>query len=287
MLKMSHFALKSLLVSTVATSLAICNLSAFAESGVVPINAGSVAVVDLPASSAKSIALDIEDARFASRSVGRLRLKADGIDFRNGILQALHAHMADGNFDNNIKVDEFNINTAGFSFDTMELLNHQRFVLDNPITAAVNLKISEKNLNNFFAHPKTIEKLEKALQKKTGGLKLLRFSNPTLELLGKNRVKLNVLMIAGDAVGAPLEMTGEMRVKRRKLEFNDLEVSSGRSALPVDIAAVFEKQLNHLIDLEKLGKHHFTIHARNVNVSKKMVEINGDAAMTRLEFGKI
>jgi hypothetical protein len=276
--------MKKLLVASLALGLMIA--PAFAESQVAPINAGSLGVVDIPVSTAKSITLDIEDARFASRSVGRLTLEARGINFRNGVLETLRANMLNGNFDNNIKVDEFIINTSAFSFDTFELLNHQRFVLDKPITAAIQLRISEDNLNNFFTHPKTIEKLEKAIQKKTGGLKLISFSNPSLELLGGDKVKLNTLIVIGDAVGAPLEMIGKMKVKNNKLVFSDLDVTSSDTRLPVDVASVFQSQLNSLIDLEKLGESHFTVQAKNLKISKKMVEIDGNAAMTRLEFGK-
>ncbi len=250
------------------------------------INAGTVGITDLPTSSARSITLDIQDARFSSRSVGRLKLQANGIDFKQGVLQSLKADMINGHFDNNIKVDEFIINTNSFSFDTLELLSHQRFILDQPVTAQVELHISEENLQNFFAHPKTVTKLEQAIRKKTGGMDLIRFSNPTLDLLGGEKIRMNLMVVVGQAIAAPITIEGQMKIKRQKLMFRDLKVTSSDTALPVDIASAIQSQLNKLVDLEKLGaKNNFVILARSVKGTKHKVSITGLATMTRLEFG--
>lgn len=275
-------------LSAVALSVAILAANpftvAFSADTLNPINSSGVVLIDLPASSAESIRLDIKQARLAAQSVGRLILDAQGIDFKKGALTSLGAEVQDGNFDN-ILVDKLTLNTTAFSFDTLELLNHRRFVLDHAINAAVSMKISEQSLNKFVSNPKTIEKIQKAVSKKTGGMNLISFSNPSLKLMGGNRVKLTLNSTLGNAVVAPMELNGNLAVKSGKLSFENLQLKSNGTQLPVDISDVFEKKLNEMIDLEKLGKNNFVIQAEKLSVTGKMLEISGNAALTRLDFG--
>jgi hypothetical protein len=248
------------------------------------LNSAGVAVIDLPSSTAESIRLDIKQARFASHSVGRMILDAQGVDFKKGALTSLGADIADGNFDN-VLVDQLKLDTSGFSFDSLELLNHRRFVLDQPINAKVFLKISEKSLNNFITNPKTMEKLQKAVSKKTGNFNLITFSNPTFKFTDRAKVRLTMDSSLGNAVAVPMEFNGNLNVENGKLVFNNLKMTSNGVQLPVDISDIFQKKLNELVDLQKLGKNNFVIHADKMNVSNHNLEINGTAALTRLEFG--
>jgi hypothetical protein len=241
--------------------------------------------VDLPVSSADAVRLDIKQGRFAAQSVGHLMLDAQGIDFRNGTLKSLGAEMSQGNFDN-VMVDMLKLNTNAFSFDTVELLNHQRFILDKPVNATVQLRISEDSLNTFVANPKTIEKLEKAVAKKTGNIRLIQFSNPSLKLSDKNRVKVLMGLTFGNAVAAPVEFDGRLVAEGGKVLFKGLQMKSNGVDLPVDISDIFEKKLNEMVDVTKLGKNNFTINADTATVAGKMLDVKGTAALTRLEFGK-
>ena len=252
-----------------------------------PIQAGTASMVDLPDSLAKSVTLNIEDARFASRSVGHLTLRATNIDFRQGVLSALHANLKQGNLDNNVLVDELTIDTEGFRFDTLELLNHQRFVLREPIQAGVSLLMSEASLNTFVSHPKTIQRLEKALQKKTGGIRVITLTQPRLRLQGRNAVDLLMNVIVGQSLVTPVEIKGKLKIDdRQRLVFDRLKITSGGALLPVDIAHVIEKQLNDAINLKKMGGKHFVIAAERLKITSKTLQISGHATMTRLEFGK-
>ena len=258
----------------------------FTNNNTLGLNAGSVAFIDLPESTAQSIILDINQARFAQQSVGRLTLNATGIDFKQGNLQKLKASMQDGNF-NNMLVNELVLDSAPFHFDTFELLNHRRFILDKPVSAGVSLKISEANLNSFIRSPKTIGKLEAAVAKKTGGIKLIQFSNPTVEIPnGRSRVKLTMQVSLASALATPVEMSGILTVSGGKLVFQQLKVVSNQVQLPVDIAAVFEKKLNELIDVERIGRSNFSIYAQSLSIHQKTIQILGNATLSRLEFGK-
>lgn len=255
-----------------------------AQSNLPPINSSGVVVIDLPASTAESIRLDIKQGRFASQSVGRLVLDAQGIDFKKGSLNSLGAEVSDGNFDN-VLVDSLKMNTQAFSFDTLELLNHRRFVLDHPVNASVALKISEESFNRIVASPKTLEKLEKAVAKKTGNISLIQFSNPSIKFMDRNRVKFSVNSSLANAVGAPMEFTGKLGVEKGKLSFNGLKMTSNGVQLPVDVSDIVQKKLNELIDLEKLGKSNFVIRAQDLSLNKGMMEVRGMASLNRLEFG--
>ncbi|MBK8190841.1 MAG: LmeA family phospholipid-binding protein [Vampirovibrionales bacterium] len=272
--------------SIIALSALFCLQGLVFAEGVTPLNAGSASMVDLPNTSAKAITLDIEDARFASRSVGRLKLEAQGVDFRNGALNSLRATMQSGYFDNNLKVDELALVTRGFSFDPMELLNHQRFLLTQPVTADVHLTLSEDNLNAFFSNPKTIEKLENAIARKTAGVKLVTLSNPSLTLRGKDAAQMNLTVVVGQAVAAPMQLDGKLGVNNGKLAFRDLAVTASQAALPVDVSRTIEKELNKAIDIERLGKDDFQVRAERLTFGRKLIRIDGTASLTRLSFGK-
>jgi len=251
-----------------------------------PIRAGGAVALDLPDSSAQSISLDIVKGRFADYSVGRITLTGSGMDFRNGSLQGLKADIAEGNFDN-LLVDKLLLVTPGFSFDTMQLLNSRTFVLSQPVTASVNISMSEDSLNHFLSNPKTLAKLEKAIQKQTGGLKLVTFSNPSLALLGGNRLKVNVTGIIAQGLAVPLEMNGNLALKNGQLAVQNLTLASGGNdlQLPVDVAKSFQDKLNELIDFKRLGKNSLVITADKMKFSGKTLLIEGHATLTKLQFG--
>ena len=251
-----------------------------------PIQAGGAVALDLPDSSAQAITLDILKGRFADYSVGRITLTGSGMDFRNGTLAGLKADIAQGNFDN-LLVDHFLLTAPGFSFDTMQLLNNRTFVLSEPVTASVNLSISEEGLNRFLANPKTMGKIEKAIQKQTGGLKLVTFSNPSLALVGGNKVKVNVTGIIAQGLAVPLEMTGHLGLSNGQLVMQDLAVASGGNdlQLPLDVAKSFQDKINEMIDFKKLGKSSMIITADKLKFAGKTLQIEGHATLTRLQFG--
>ncbi len=247
--------------------------------------AGSVAI-DLPDSSAQSVTLDIVKGRFADYSVGRITLTGQGIDFRNGTLQGLKADVLDGDFDN-LPVNKLSINAPAFSFNTMELLNNRTFLLNQPVSAAVNVVISEGNLNRFIASPKTLGKIEKAIEKKTGGMRLLTFSNPNLKLMAGNKLKLTVNGIFAQGMAIPMEMTGNLGLQAGQLRLSNLTLMSNGTQipLPVNVADVFEDRLNEMIDFKKLGKNAMVIQGESLKVTGGNLVIDGHATLTRLKFG--
>lgn len=258
-------------------------LPARAEERVV---AAGVASIDLPESHAKQVSLEIIDGSFNYYNAGKIRVEANAIDFRNGSLGGLHVNVAKGDFDN-IWVDQMNIQTAAFNFDTFELLNHRRFVFAQPINGSVNLTISEDSLNHFLQHPKTLERLEKAVAKKTGGMKVMTFSNPQLKMLKDNQIQLDVLTTVGGGIQVPVQMLGKLAILNNNLAFSNLKVVSQNNEvpLPLDVTKPMEKQLNDLINLEKLGKQTFVIRANSLKMKKGVIDIAGDATFTKLEFG--
>jgi hypothetical protein len=258
----------------------------------VPTLTGGSVMLDLPSGSAENIILDIQQGRFANQSVGNLKLNAQGIDFRQGSLKSLGAEVKDGQFEN-IPVDLLKLNASAFSFDTLELLNHRRFILAKPVDAGVLVRISEANLNKYLANPKTIDRLEKAIARKTGNVALIKLTNPAIVLGGKamgkgggNKVKLTLNATISDLASTPLELLGTLGSNQGKLQFMDMVLSSNGMPLPVDVASILQTKLNEMIDLERLGKNNFTIRAQNVSVANHQLEVTGQAALTRLEFGQ-
>jgi hypothetical protein len=174
-----------------------------------------------------------------------------------------------------------------FSFDTMQLLNNRTFVLAQPVSAQVNLQITEEGINRFLANPKTMAKIEKSIQKQTGGMKLVTFSNPNLTLLGGNRVKLTVTAMVAQGLAVPLEMNGKLSIQNGQIALSDLNIlSSGNQIqLPVDVASTFQDKINELIDFKRLGKNSLVITADSMKLSGKTLHIDGHATLTRLQFG--
>lgn len=277
---------RKLLLSLLAASVMMSPLAFAQQQKVAPVmGAGSVAI-DLPDSSAQSVTLDIVQGRFSDYSVGRITLTGNGIDFRNGTLQGLKADVLDGDFDN-LPVNKLSLNTPAFSFNTLELLNNRTFLLSQPVNARVHLTISEANLNRFLTNPKTLGQIEKSIQKKTGGMKLLTFSNPHISLLSGNKVKLDVTGVLAQNMAIPMEMTGSLGLHAGQLKLNNLNLSSNGTQLPVpvDVAKVFEEKLNEMIDFKKLGKNAMVIQADSIKLNGHNLIIEGNATLTKLKFG--
>ncbi len=251
-----------------------------------PIRAGGVMAMDLPDSSAQSIALDIVKGRFSDYSVGRMTLTATGIDFKQGALQGLKAEIAQGNFDN-LLVDKMTMIAPAFSFNTMELLNNHTFVLNQPVNAKVSLQISEAGINQFIANPKTMEKIEKSITRKTGGLKLVEFSNARFYLLSNSNVRMTVNTIVGQGMTVPLEMNGHIGLVNGQIAISDMKVTSSdnKVQLPFDVSTTFQDKINDMIDFKKLGKNSLIITADSMKLTGKTMNIEGHAQLTKLKFG--
>ncbi|MGE0200460.1 MAG: LmeA family phospholipid-binding protein [Candidatus Melainabacteria bacterium] len=258
--------------------------AALAESAAMQLG---TAAVDLPDSTAQTVRLELDQARFSEHSVGKLILSLKDVDFRQGQLSSLGAELHDGQFDQ-VVVDAMNIDTDAFSFDTFELLNHRRFVLDQPITGRVSLSLSEDSLNRFITNPRTLKKLEDAIKKQTGGIKLVTFSNPSIRLYKDKYVQLAMNTVVAGGVVVPMQMQGKLGLKSGNLQIQNLELTSEKNQLnlPVDVVNLLEDKLNDLINLEKLGKKDFIIHADSMSIKKGVIALNGSAKFTRLSFGK-
>lgn len=250
------------------------------------IKAGGVVALDLPDSSAQSVSLDIVKGRFSEYSVGRIILTGSGIDFRNGTLQGLKADILEGDFDS-LLVDKMALVAPAFSFDTMQLLNNRSFVLSQPVTAKVSIAISETGLNRFLANPKTLGKIEKAIQKQTGGIKLVTFSNPSFHLAGGNKVKMNVTGVVAQGLSVPMEMTGLLAIQSGQLNIQNMQITSSGNQLelPLDVAKSFQSKINEMIDFKRLGKNSMVINADTMKVTGKTLNIEGHATLTKLQFG--
>jgi hypothetical protein len=249
-----------------------------------PISAGNATVVDIPAGSAESLRFDILKGRFAEQSVDKLSMTATGIDFKQGRLQGLMADMANAQFDH-LVLDAMSLKTGAFAFDPMELMNKRRFLLSQPVAGQVQIRLSESHLNQYFAHPQTLEKLEKAANKKLGNMGLIKLSNPVLTLLGKNRLKANLNLSLGGAIATPVEMIGVLNLNAGKIVLGNVALTSNGAALPFDLASVFTSKFNEAIDLEKLGKKTFVVSVSKLATVGKSLDLNGQVKLTKLEFG--
>lgn len=246
----------------------------------------STSAVDLPDSFADNLQLHIGEGRFAEYSVGDLTLNLNQVNFKEGRLASFKANLEGGRFED-IWVEGMTVNTSGFSFDTFELLNHRRFVLTEPINGDVELTLTEDGLNHFIKSPSVLGRLEKAIAKKTGGIKLIAFTNPELSLHRGGKAELDLFVNAGGAL-IPAKMEGEFDLKDGRLQFSDLELSSDKQPFPFadQVAPVIEKELNKAIDLRKLGGRDFAIHARDMKWKSDKIVLTGFAKISRMEFGK-
>jgi LmeA-like phospholipid-binding len=251
-----------------------------------PIKAGGVMALDLPDSSAQAITLDITKGRFSDYSVGRVVVSATGMDFKSGTLQSLKTDIKDGLFEN-VPVEKLNIDVPGFSFDTMQLLNTHTFVLTQPVNGKVMLTLNEADINRFLANPKTIQKIEKSLQKQTGGLKLITFNNPNFVLMGGGKIKITVNSTVAQGLAVPLQMLGNLGIRNGQLEVTNLTMSSSGNNVqfPVDLATTMQNKINELIDFKRLGKNSLVIYADTMKQTGKSLILNGHATVTRLKFG--
>jgi hypothetical protein len=164
-------------------------------------------------------------------------------------------------------------------------MTHRRFLLNQPVQGRVHIKLSEAHLNDYFASPRTLEKLEKAANKKLGNLGLLRFSKPAITLLGKNRLKAILYVALGGAIATPVELQGLLSTQTGNVLLTDVTLSSNGSPLPFDLAGVFTQKFNEAIDLERLGKKTFVVRVDKLATLGKTLDLNGNVQVTRLEFG--
>lgn len=257
-------------------------ISTFAEDFV--LQGGSVEKKDIPSGSAKRIELTIEDGRFDEHSSGELTLLLENIDFKAGKAANLTADVRDGHFDA-VLLDELHFETGAFAFDSLELMNSRRFVMKQPVNAKLYLEISEDNMQAFLSNPKTIGKLEKAIAKNTGGLRLIRFTNPVLNFEGRERFKLTLNVLLGGAALAPIDMFGKMAVDNGRVVFKELAVGEKANQLPVDIARVFENQLNKMFDLRDKGGSQFQITADDFDITNSRLKVDGHVRIEALELG--
>ena len=250
---------------------------------------GGVQNVDLPLSQADLIHLEIKQGFFDQYSVGQLDVDMHTINLREGNLQSLELGINSGEF-NDVYIDQLHLKTAPFSFDTMSLLNHQRFVLDHPVSGEVSVIMTEDGLNRLVQEPKLREKIERRLQKTTGGIKLITLENPKVDLGRGNEVKLSMTLSFG-GVEIPVEMQGHLALQNGNLAFTDMQMTSsspdqGNVTLPPDLAQLVADQLNDVLQFNKLAKNDIQITGDTLKMSPKRLEIDGHATMSRLEFGK-
>ena len=258
---------------------------AVASSQITPINLGKAKVMDLPVSSADKLQIVMTNARFDRESVGQLNLSLNGLNLRDGMLQGMSAKVSNGQFEN-IPVKLLEITSGAFSFDTMTFLNQRKFLLDSPVQGNVTLEVTEKDLNKFLKNPETIERLEKAIAKRTGNIRLVRLTQPELELRGKNDLRMKLTLSLGEAVASQMVADGHLALKDGNPVFSLKQVSSANMPLPVDVAHLIEKEMNKLLNLKKLGKGDVTINANTLDVTKKLITVKGTATLNKLSFGK-
>jgi hypothetical protein len=254
-------------------------------SQVAPIDLGKAQVMDLPVSSADQLQIVLTNARFDRESVGQLNLSLRGLNLRDGMLQGMTAKVSDGRFDN-IPVKLLELTSGAFSFDTMTFLNQRKFVLDRPVQGNVTLQVTEADLNTFLKAPETVERLEKAISKRTGNIRLVRLTQPELVFLGKNNLQMKMTLSVGEAIASPMVADGSLTLRNGSPVFSLKQISSGNVPLPVDVATLVEKEMNKLLDFQKLGKGSVTINANTLDVTKKLITLKGTATVNKLSFGK-
>jgi hypothetical protein len=160
-------------------------------------------------------------------------------------------------------------------------------VLSQPVTAKVAIALSEAGVNRFLSNPKTLDKIEKAIRKQTGGIKLVTFSNPSMSLMGGGRVKVNVTGTVAQGIAVPLEMIGKLGIQDGQLAISNLAMPSGGNnvQMPLDLASSFQSKINELIDFRRLGKNSLVITADSLKQNGKILTIDGHATLTKLQFG--
>jgi hypothetical protein len=273
-----------LALGCISLSLALALVAPLRSHAMEPISAGSATVMDVPAGTADTVRFDIQKGRFAEQSVDKLSVVASGIDFKQGKLTGLSADMTNAQFDS-LVLDAMKLTTGAFSFDPIELMNKRRFMLQKPVSGQVQLKLSEAHLNQYFNNPHTLEKLEKAANKKLGNMGLIKLGSPNLMLMGKNKLKTSMTVSLGGAVATPVDMIGTLGLQAGNIVLQNVQLTSNGNALPFDLGSVFTSKFNEAIDIERLGKKAFVISVNRLNTVGKTLDLGGSVQVTRLEFG--
>ncbi|MDX2085410.1 MAG: LmeA family phospholipid-binding protein [Candidatus Melainabacteria bacterium] len=237
----------------------------------------------LPNAGVEAVRVDLKKGFFAGFSADHMVLNLQGINLQHGSMQTLHALMEDAFLDF-VPLDRVEIHTNAFQFDTFQLINNRRIVLDRPIAGHVNLQLTEQNLNVLLAQPKTKEKLERAIAKQTGNLKLVEINAPVLEMLGKDKFRLTFQTAMAGALTVPVEMEGTLALRQGELSFSNLQMVSAGLPLPVDLAKVLEAHLNKVLDFKTLGGRYFDLKATRLDTQHKKITLEGTATLTQLEM---
>lgn len=249
-----------------------------------PIQVGSLQAVGVPEGYIESLKLELGKGRIGDYAADGMSLAIQGVDVPTGSMKGLTLNVNGGMFEM-IPVDEFRLQSGAFAFDPYEFLNNRRIIVTKPVEANVSLRISEASLQKFIAHPETLSRLEAAIAKQTGGMKLITLSNPSLSLLGKDNIRIGMLVTAAGAIAAPVEMAGRLALNSNgSMVVQNLAVSSGGAPLPVDLASSVQDRLNKLMDFQKLGKDTFSIKANTLSLKGKTLFLEGKTQMTKLEF---
>jgi len=250
-----------------------------------PISAGSITAVDLPDAKAKIVTIELDTARFDRQSVGHLTLKANNLDLREGTLDNLNLSIKNGQFGDRLQLTYFNVITGGFAFDSFELLNHQRFILNAPVEGTVSVRLTEANLNEYLAHPKTLEKINKAIAKQTGGIQLVRLTEPHFGILPQQKLQLDINAVIGESVVLPLRLIGHIALVSGDLQLENLSVVSEATQLPLEVAGLLQEQLNKIISVKRFNSNDFQMSASHLETHSHELNLSGNARIAALKLG--
>lgn len=157
-----------------------------------------------------------------------------------------------------------------------------RAVLRQPVQAAVHLVLTESDLNQALQSPAVMAQLRRLSSRFLGSsVEGYEFLNPRVEMLGNNRVRLQVDVREGATQPQVVIVeSGLSLVAGHRLELLDPAVSINGIPLPNQVAQGFARGISNRFDLRILEEAGITARLLKLNVNTGELDL---AAFVRLD----
>lgn len=251
------------------------------------LDAGSAQVRDLPDAQAEGLTIILKNARFGVQSAGLVQADLSGLDLHAGSVKGVGFTLRQANLNNQLILDDAKLTTGPCQLDPVALLNNHRLVFAPAVNAAVTVGISQAHLQQYIAHPKTLERITGGLAKATGGLLQMRLLNPRVKFLPGNKMLLDATLNMGGALESPLQMEGTLGIRDGIIGLSGTSLTANSGAIPENFALMIENSLNRSIKKVQQENALANLVAQKVTLSKSGgLLITGTAMVSDLTFGK-
>ena len=259
-------------------------------------NAGMSSLINLNSGRFAKFEFDIVGGQFQDSSVAGLHLIATDLDMSRGLLGGLQLKVSGGQFQD-FTFDQLVIaSTSPVAFSTEALLNRRSFEFTQPVMANVGVVVSQKNLNQFVASPRTLQLLSSGASNHLSGLLTeligtalaVKFQSAQVQLQPDNRVQVDVnvsidLLKPGTAV--PLSVSSKLGLADGWVNLSETRILTSGQELPAEMGNLVISRINKLAEVGRNNPDlRFTFTQLRV-IPGDRFELAGSAEIKRLRFG--